>query len=656
MPHPRCHPGFIGIATTAGVLILALASCEPAGPSVDQTGEECDPATGEGCEPPVAAACGPYVVPPGRTCVRWTSPGPYDVTASATFDILVIDAGTEVRAAPGAELVATRFIIEGTAAEPVILGPLVDGEPWGGLVIPGEPWGVSADTSLIRHARIRNAATGIHALGFMQVEDTRVEESAGMGIYLSDGELVRVMVDGADGSGVGIGSNSGPRIEDTVVRNAVTGIELDCLRCGLTISGGAVEDNTGDGIRTSMGSQTGGTVIFESPVRITGNGGYPLVVPLVSMRGVMSDAAARNGLLGNGRDTIIAGGGSSWFASDVPDGEIRIAKTLPFRVRLACPGWLEPLVMEAGASLTVDAGGCPGPAGGPFPTLLGTAVEPVRITGVNATLALLGQDDDTVFVRHARFAGVRLMSGEIPVVMEDVALASSTLVLEAGGSRIARVRSAGGGATGPFEHQQEAAITLGGDVQMEDAVIEDALYHGLRISGGHPIVTGCVIHRSGANGVWVQSGRLRIELCILEHNTSYAIHNSTPDSVQAPNNWWGDPAGPYGPDSDGIDGPVMYQPPLESPVVRARTAEARRSGSPVEGGRRVLARPCAATTGGRSGVPPTANMLRGKTAPVARTLFSPFSCNATNPRAKHPHAPSFVAPQTACRSAATATA
>lgn len=552
------------------LLLIGLAACGPGAVTdppaeTDPPDEECDPATAGGCEPPLAGACDPQPVPAGRTCVRWTpADGVRHLDPADTFDILVIDAGTEVRAAAGVWLVATQLHVNGAAAAPVVFLPLTEGVRWGGIWIPG----FGSDTSRISHARIATAEHGIFATAPALIEDTHVEDIAWVGVFLRGGHLVRSIIEGAQAVGVSIGSNSHARMSDTDVRGSGHGISLTaCIRCSLVISGGTIENNTGDGVRTEFIPFHGGTVIFESPVRITGNAGYPLVVPLISMRGVMNDVAARSNLLGNGGDTVIAYAGSTWGDQQVPPGDLNIARALPFRVvLLPCHTALPLMTMEAGASLTVESDDCFGPVGGwPVPVSYGTPSEPVTITGIRARLGLVRQGADTVFVRHARFRNIRLASAETPVVMEDVELDSSSLAISASGSRVARLRSSGGGFIGLYDYQQAAAITLGADVSLEQVLIEGSLLHGLHINGGSPVVSGCTIRGSAGHGVWVEQGTVRIEQCSLEGNAGHGIHNSTPDTVHARNNWWGDPMGPNGSSGDGVDGPVWYEPFLTAP-------------------------------------------------------------------------------------------
>lgn len=83
-------------------------------------------------------------------------------------------------------------------------------------------------------------------------------------------------------------------------------------------------------------------------------------------------------------------------------------------------------------------------------------------------------------------------------------------------------------------------------------------------------MSDCGIRRNGGHGVWVEQGTVRIEQCSLEDNAGYGIHNSTPDTVPAQHNWWGDPAGPRGSSAKGIDGPVRYEPFLVAPPASLR--------------------------------------------------------------------------------------
>jgi hypothetical protein len=79
-------------------------------------------------------------------------------------------------------------------------------------------------------------------------------------------------------------------------------------------------------------------------------------------------------------------------------------------------------------------------------------------------------------------------------------------------------------------------------------------------------VSNCEVVESGGDGVQVRSAGVRITNCNIVGNAGVGVHNFHAEPVDARGNWWGDPAGPFGPNGTGVSGNVLYEPWLSEPV------------------------------------------------------------------------------------------
>jgi hypothetical protein len=78
----------------------------------------------------------------------------------------------------------------------------------------------------------------------------------------------------------------------------------------------------------------------------------------------------------------------------------------------------------------------------------------------------------------------------------------------------------------------------------------------------------CEIASSGRHGVVVaprSAGLITAARCNFAGNAGDAIVNSSNVTVGASDNWWGDPAGPFGPKGDGVSGAVNVANPRAAP-------------------------------------------------------------------------------------------
>ncbi|RKY63156.1 MAG: hypothetical protein DRQ08_10180 [Candidatus Latescibacterota bacterium] len=96
---------------------------------------------------------------------------------------------------------------------------------------------------------------------------------------------------------------------------------------------------------------------------------------------------------------------------------------------------------------------------------------------------------------------------------------------------------------------------------------------GIRCVGASPQISECVISYIGGDGIYCQSGATPIvRHCWIYDNTGYGLRNVDASvTVDATNNWWGDPSGPYhedlNPDGKGnpVSDNVAFSPWLRTP-------------------------------------------------------------------------------------------
>lgn len=84
---------------------------------------------------------------------------------------------------------------------------------------------------------------------------------------------------------------------------------------------------------------------------------------------------------------------------------------------------------------------------------------------------------------------------------------------------------------------------------------------GIRILGNNVVLRECEVAGSRSDAVVVgdRSG-VRMNDCNLHNNVGLGVRTTGTSTVDATNNWWGDPAGPLGPEGDGVGTYVGYIP------------------------------------------------------------------------------------------------
>ena len=105
---------------------------------------------------------------------------------------------------------------------------------------------------------------------------------------------------------------------------------------------------------------------------------------------------------------------------------------------------------------------------------------------------------------------------------------------------------------------------------LSNARIEQSLVDGIVVEGDDVSIQGCTITTSAQHGIHVTAGAPLIRSCNIADNSGDGIHNVGAGEVDALLNWWGDAAGPLGPEGDGVFGSVLYDPFLLAPAAVAQ--------------------------------------------------------------------------------------
>ena len=270
----------------------------------------------------------------------------------------------------------------------------------------------------------------------------------------------------------------------------------------------------------------------------------------------------------------------TWRRTDSPHhvtGEVTVGKE-PSVTLTVEPGAL--ICFAQGASIatlqaTVPTGnGGSSPAPGGVLLAAGTAELPIVFTATDPAFPWDGitihESAGRSLITHATLEhATKGIEGQVPADLEHVL-----------------IRRIGGPAVVYWHYNAESHIT---DTRIDSAGLDGgaAMYiHGgtlrrvqVTASGGvgmqvtrryaQVTIRECAVSGSGDDGIRVTFrtiGTVPINECNLVGNAGVGIANGGTDTVDARGNWWGDPAGPGGPQGDGVSGPVDTSEPRSTPV------------------------------------------------------------------------------------------
>jgi hypothetical protein len=566
-PHESASPGTRlrrrARGVLAGVLLLAAAACavdESVGPTrsaPDAPSLTLNPA----CDPGLGGQTHTDSILVNTT---WTPAGnPHHVDQLIHISGAVwlkLDPGTLVCFGNGGGLRADnggRVRVLGSAAAPVVLTATDPSNGWLGVHLAGTP----AAGSVIDHLRLEHTRS---AFAFATYDDhtasidSSVFRQNELGLYLwgYDTHMRRSQVDTVTTAiwpAVTVGRKIAFR--QNVIRGAA-GVGLAVLGTdSVQLGNGLVEGSGGVGLQVTT---PGSGLLAIAQIRVTGGASYPAEMEVSAFARIYWAQSHADSLLGNARDTVVITGGTlTETAHAVP--------TLPWRVTGAVTVQGTGILRaHPGATLAFSSFGKVTATSPGRVIARGTQAAPVLFTGGSWDGLLFdapvqGQSTPTSYLTNVRVEGawfyaVRALYPHPVVIDSAVFRQNGRAVSLEGASRLSRSR------IDTTLVSSGAAVDLSINSVMESTLIRGSAGVGLLIKSGSAQVLSCEIRESAAEGIETWDPGIAVHNCNLVNNGGVGIQAQNLNAVDAENNWWGDAAGPTGPNGDGVSALVDYTP------------------------------------------------------------------------------------------------
>jgi hypothetical protein len=466
---------------------------------------------------------------------------------------LVIEAGALVCLGPDAAISwrpesAGTVVAVGTAEAPVVFTADRPGGRWGGFVFRSNLATGTAAVDLT-HVVIENATTGID-LGYGQsvrVSDGLIRRITGPGVHAGGIRLRNVVVDSVCQRGGGCPAVSALNyanvvLEDVWIRDSGGGGVQMGDRGTLTLANVRITGSAGTGLALYWPPGRSGAIgEVTHPIHITGGRGQPAFLPASVVPHLLPSMEAQERWTGNAEDVIRV-----YHTGSL--GDLVVGPRLAWA--LSSDDMFGPtvthLTMLPGARFS-------GGRVGRF-TAEGTPEHPIAIYGT----VLYGSDAGPSRIVHGRLRNVIIRSGETHALeMSDVLAESGYVSLDAPGSRLERVFVRG--VLDPWPDTFDPVPPFPRGATPTEA---------LRIGAADVLVSGSEISHSTSDGVRVDvAAGVRVRDSNVRFNGGVGLRNVAAEVVDARDNWWGDPAGPEGPQGNGVSGAVEYEPVRTEPVV-----------------------------------------------------------------------------------------
>lgn len=555
----------------AGLMAVVLAACgrdlplqpdearTPDGPSLLLT--------------PACAGFAGQTHPAGTitTAVTWTrANSPHRVTGNIAIQAggrLTVAVGAVVCFDPGTRISAEgggRFVAVGRDTAQILLTARDPVPGWEGLHFSGLP----STYSQLKNVRIEHVARLHTAVTSMEyhpvVLDSVVIRQSGQGVRLLAwrSSIARSRVDSMTnraGAAVELGDST-RFIASTVRRAAGVGV-LVSGSFGVWLYGGRIEGSGGVGLRVP----NAGAVRAALPLRITGGGSYPVEFMAGTLAKIYPLLGQQDSLLGNGRDTLSILGGTLTGTAYVHPG-------LPWHVR--GPIFMFPasyLRAGPGARVVFDSTAAVMAGSGRF-LVRGTPAAPVVFTADDPAVGwngLIFQSPTpvtnylaNVVIEHTSPQATAVTAYDSATVYLDSAVLRQNgraAVLLSRNSRIYRSR------VDTTFNADWPAVQLGANARIESTLIRGSSHAGLGVGSTTAQVVSCEIRENTTSGIILYTPA-PVHNCNLVNNALAGVTSSSSTNLER--NWWGDPAGPFGPNGDGIEGaPQDYTPWRTTPYV-----------------------------------------------------------------------------------------
>jgi parallel beta-helix repeat protein len=302
----------------------------------------------------------------------------------------------------------------------------------------------------------------------------------------------------------------------------------------VAILGGRIESSAGVGMRFHS-HYRGGDVSAGRPVRIIGTGDVPVWAPLDAIAMIWPTIGAQDSLAGNAADTVVVWGHPTGV-SDIVLGPAVVWQTRTnFGIQLV--QWGDDIAVRLAAGARLDLQESMRATGAFIAT--GSAGAPVSITGAGA-IRLECETAQPLCDAGSRITNVRMDGIELTshqhIVLDSVDARRVRLEIGGAASRVSNIT---------VEDALGPAFIVLSDVTVSDCTVRNNDFYGI------------IVYESSTNA--------SIRNCVFESNRNAGVWNVGPALLDARFNWWGDPAGPLGPDGDGVQGNVDYSSHLTSP-------------------------------------------------------------------------------------------
>jgi parallel beta-helix repeat protein len=520
-----------------------------------------------------AIACGDdHVGPdpsPARTCAAaggvthtgavgnalWQArDNPHLVPASLNVTgTLTIEPGTLICAGPDAAIVITSLdaMIDarGTVAAQIVFTATDPAHPWAGIhsAAPCTATPCVPAPGVISNARIEHARQGVVAGEFIRLDSVHFRQircTAARVQHIARSRVDSAGLDGCAAVELGISASHGglDTFEDNIIRgSAGDGLAVQWFgqasadpTGSVAILGGRIEGSAGVGLRFDA-HYHGGDVSAARPVRITATGGVPVWAPLDAVAMIWPTTGAQDSLGGNAADTAVVWGHPAGVSEIVLGPAVVWQTRTNFQIPLV--QWTDDVVLRLAPGARLDLRESLR-ATGAF-IARGTIDAPVSITGAGSIVLECDpsepQCDRGSRIVNARLDGVQLTSHQ-HIVLDSVHAQRVRLEIGGAASRVLNTTVEDG--LGP-------AFLVLSDVSVSDCIVRNNAFYGI------------IVYESATN--------VTIRNCVFEANRNAGVWNVGPALLDARFNWWGDPAGPLGPDGDGVEGNVDYSSHLTAP-------------------------------------------------------------------------------------------
>jgi hypothetical protein len=483
---------------------------------------------------------------------------------------LKLDPGTLVCFGDGGGLRADnggRVRVLGSAAAPVVLTAVDPGDGWLGIHLAGTP----AAGSVIDHLRLEHTrgtfALATHDRHAASIDSSLFRQNE-MGLYLWGyySQMRRSQVDTVT-SPVEPAVTVGGKVtfRQNVIRGAA-GVGLAVLGTdSVQLGSGLVQGSGGIGLQVTT-PRSG--LLGIAQIRVTGGATYPAAMDVSAFARIYWAQSHADSLLGNARDTVVITGGTltetAHAGATLPWYVIGGVTVQGNGVLRAHPG--ATLAFASFVGLVALNGG--------YVSARGTPAAPVRFTGsfwsglqLGEFIPPPGQGEGTSYLTNVHMEGSQGMA--VTAWPPHRVVIDSAVFRQNGGaawllsahSRISRSRvdtttNAGG-----------AAVILQDSTRLESVLIRGSAQRGLIVTSPTAAVQGCEIRDSAAEGIDVWTDDVQVYDCNLVNNAGDGMRAIAGYTGNVEGNWWGDAAGPTGPDGDGVSGALDYTPWRTTPYV-----------------------------------------------------------------------------------------